>query len=189
MTALYLGSLTVPDWAIDSNRHVNNLAYLHWMQHASLAHSAANGWSIERYLAKGWSWVVRQHAIDYLNPSFAGERLAVFTWVSRVGTSSSRRRYQFWREADGQAVAEAHSTFVFVDAAAGRSQPIPPEIRQALPPLDGAEEALPALLAEGGPRALQTVRVAREQGLSPAGLFVDPRPLDELPPAFQFQRL
>jgi acyl-CoA thioester hydrolase len=124
---------TVGDDAIDVNRHVNNLVYLRWMQEVATAHSAAQGWTLERYLAAGAGWFVRSHTIEYLRPAFLGEALAVHTWVSGFTPRSSPRRYLFVRPADGAPIAKAETLWVFVDFATGRPVAIPPAVEAAFP--------------------------------------------------------
>jgi acyl-CoA thioester hydrolase len=41
----------IPEHAIDRQGHVNNLAYVAWMQDVAIEHSAAAGWPMQRYLA------------------------------------------------------------------------------------------------------------------------------------------
>ena len=97
---IYSKRFPVPEEAIDRQGHVNNLAYVAWMQDVAIEHSAAAGWPMDRYLALGAGWVVRSHFIEYLRPAFAGERLAVFTWVPEFTQRSTPRRYLFVREPD-----------------------------------------------------------------------------------------
>jgi acyl-CoA thioester hydrolase len=125
----------VPADAIDQQGHVSNLAYVAWMQDVAIEHSAAAGWPMERYLQLGAGWVVRSHFIEYLRPVFAGERLAVHTWVPRFDQRSQPRRYLFVRGDDRRLVAEAETRWVFVDLATGRRRPLPPELLEAFEPL------------------------------------------------------
>jgi acyl-CoA thioester hydrolase len=125
----------VPPDAIDQQGHVSNLAYVAWMQDVAIEHSAAAGWPMERYLQLGAGWVVRSHFIEYLRPVFAGERLAVHTWVPRFDQRSQPRRYLFVRGDDRRLVAEAETRWVFVDLATGRRRPLPPELLDAFEPL------------------------------------------------------
>ena len=53
---VHLERFAVGSDAIDANRHVNNKEYLHWMEAIAIAHSAACGWPLERYVASGTSW-------------------------------------------------------------------------------------------------------------------------------------
>jgi acyl-CoA thioester hydrolase len=64
MPAVYTKSFDIPAEAIDRFAHVNNLAYLRWMQEVAIEHSSALGWPPERYLKAGVGWVVRSHFIE-----------------------------------------------------------------------------------------------------------------------------
>lgn len=130
----------VPAQAIDVQGHVNNLAYVGWMQDVAIEHSAAVGWPMRRYLELGAGWVVRSHFIEYLRPAFADERLGAHTWVPRFDQRSTPRRYLFVREDDRTVLARAETAWVFVDLASGRRRPIPPELLEAFDPVPEEEE-------------------------------------------------
>lgn len=138
-------ALSVPDAAIDANGHVNNLEYLRWMQEAATGHSDACGWTLARYVETGTSWVVRSHAIEYLRPAFAGERLTVLTWVGGFAEQESPRHYLFWRDRDRKVLARARTLWVFVDAATGRARAIPEEVRVSFEVVADEKDVLRAL--------------------------------------------
>ncbi len=77
MSDMYEYFHTVADDEIDEQGHANNVVYVAWMQAAALAHSAALGWTAERYQRLGCGWVARSHTIEYLRPAFAGEEIVV----------------------------------------------------------------------------------------------------------------
>ena len=128
---IYLKRFVVPDDAMDRQGHVNNLAYVAWMQDVAIEHSAAAGWPMERYLALGAGWVVRSHFVEYLRPVVAGQRMAIYTWVPEFTQRSTPRRYFFVREDDGQLVARAETRWVFVDLTTGRRRRLPDELLAA----------------------------------------------------------
>ena len=103
MPRIHAYPITVLPASIDALGHVNNQEYVRWMQEAAIAHSAAQGWPLERYLARGQGWLVRRHTVEYLRPAFAGDALVLYTWVAAFARSSSPRRYLF-RRARGNAV-------------------------------------------------------------------------------------
>lgn len=113
---------------IDALGHVNNLAYLSWMQAAALAHSAVQGWPPERYQQLGLGWVVRSHEITYERPGFLADELIVRTWVAGFKRASSVRRYDILRSSDGKRLATAATNWAFVSYANGMPARIPPEI-------------------------------------------------------------
>lgn len=161
MPRVLVQSLTVPESAIDVNGHVNNLAYLQWMQDSAIEHSTALGWPVERYRQVGAGWVVRSHYIEYLRPAFAGERLLLLTWVAGLRTRSSPRKFLFWRPEDQHVVARAETLWVFVDSATGRPRTIPPELATAFDVVPSEEDALSALPPAERPVASPTEPTAR----------------------------
>ena len=71
-------SFTVEATDIDEQGHVNNVAYVRWMQDVAVAHwrHAATAEMIERF-----SWVVVRHEIDYKRQGFEREEITATTWV------------------------------------------------------------------------------------------------------------
>ena len=126
--AVFVFEHDVRDDEIDALGHVNNLAYLKWMISAAVAHSAACGWTTERYLASGGGWVVRSHKIEYFNAALAGDRIAVRTWVDSFKKVSSLRRYRIVRDADQTLLAEAETNWAFIGFEHRVPRRIPQEI-------------------------------------------------------------
>ena len=142
MPRIFSRTLEVSADAIDMNRHLSNLAYLRWMQDIAVEHSAAQGWPVRRYLETGTSWVVRSHFIEYLRPAFAGDSIAVHTWVAAMGERSSPRRYLFARNGDRRVLAKAETQWVYVELATGKPLRIPGELGTAFDILPSEEEVL-----------------------------------------------
>ena len=130
MEAHFRFEITVPAEVVDENRHVNNVAYLQWMQDAAMQHSALVGCTALTQ-ALGATWVVRTHHIEYLSPAFAGDAITVLTWVANFRKVRSLRRYKFIRAADRAVLAQGETDWVFVDANSGRPRAIPDEIKNA----------------------------------------------------------
>lgn len=134
MPAIFEHSHNVlPDEADPVIGHVNNLAYLKWMQSAALAHSAAQGWPTERYQELGAGWVVRTHEIEYLQPAFPNETIVVRTWVANLKKVTSLRRYRIVRAAADKEVllARAATDWAFIHFASHQPRRIPPEVSSA----------------------------------------------------------
>jgi acyl-CoA thioester hydrolase len=119
---------TVGEESIDSLGHVNNVAYVDWMQSAAVAHSAAQGWPGERYQRLGLGWVVRSHKIEYVQPAFAGDRIVVRTWVATMKKVTSLRRYQIFRQDDETLLATAQTKWAFINYATGEPARIPADV-------------------------------------------------------------
>ena len=71
--SIYSKTITIPESAIDENGHVNNVAYVQWMQDIAVEHYESIGGTTPTQLV-GATWVVREHRIEYLLPAFAGEK-------------------------------------------------------------------------------------------------------------------
>lgn len=63
---------------IDAQNHVNNVAYVRWIQDAAIAHWSSATTAIQR---KTLTWIVTRHEIDYKKPAFENEEITVTTWV------------------------------------------------------------------------------------------------------------
>ena len=133
MSQFYEHFHTVTDDEIDEQGHANNVVYVAWMQDAAIAHSAALGWTAERYQRLGGGWVARSHTIEYLRPAFAGDKIVVQTQVADMKKVTSTRTYRVIRPADGELLAKAETHWVFISYATGKPARIPAEIVNAYP--------------------------------------------------------
>lgn len=126
ISSVYTKTFTIPPSAIDGNGHVNNVAYVQWMQDIAVEHYASIG-GIE---AQGpdATWVIREHRIEYFLPAFEGEQIEVRTWVEDVRRVRSLRKYEFVRRSDGRTLVKGETDWVFVDAKSGRPQPVPQKV-------------------------------------------------------------
>ena len=125
-TRVYSKSFTIPADVIDENGHVNNVAYLQWMQAIAVEHYT----SIGGIAAQGpdATWWVREHRVEYLLPAFEGQEIEIRTWVENVRRVRSLRKYEFVRKSDGRLLVKGETDWVFVDTKTGRPMPIPEEV-------------------------------------------------------------
>jgi acyl-CoA thioester hydrolase len=136
MSSIFEYAIEVRDSDIDVLGHVNNVVYIQWMQSAAYAHSAALGWTLERYLSLGAGWVARLHQIEYLQPAFAGQRVIVKTWVADMKKVTSMRRYRMVRmdlPMRETLLAVAHTNWAFIDYKRGTPIRIPAEMSVDFP--------------------------------------------------------
>ena len=101
---------TVSAADIDEQQHVNNVAYVRWIQDVAVAHwySVTTEETRDRY-----TWVVLRHEIDYKKPSFAGEEITAETWVGEA-TKVTWERLTTIRRGD-TILVEARSLWVLID--------------------------------------------------------------------------
>ena len=127
---IFRHEFTVPEAVIDGNGHVNNVAYVQWMQDVAVRHAKA----LSSEYGMGGDigiWVARSHFIEYLRPAFAGDNVQAQTWIADLRRVRARRRYQFVRLSDGVVLAKGETDWVFINAKTGRPQSIPEEIKAA----------------------------------------------------------
>ena len=129
MSSIYSKTFIIPASAIGENGHVNNVAYVQWMQDIAIEHYSAIGGTNPMQLA-GATWVVREHRIEYLLPAFANEEIEIKTWVENIRRVRSLRKYEFIRKSDGKILVKGETDWVFVDAITGRPLAIPVEVSQ-----------------------------------------------------------
>lgn len=114
---------------IDGNGHVNNVAYVRWMQDAAVAHTKA-ALGGKSYRDDAHTWVARSHHIEYLKPAFIAETIEVRTWLTSFRKVRCQRNYEFIRTADQVKVAQGETSWVFVSVSDGLPKSIPDDIRR-----------------------------------------------------------
>ena len=150
MPRIFKLDLIVPQEAIDEFGHVNNQRYIAWMQEVATAHSAANGWPMERYLEIGAAWVVRSHFIEYLRPAFPGDKIEIFTWAANLALREVARGYLFRKADDRRILARAETKWVYVDIKSGRPRRVPEELLSAFEAVPQNDAELKTLLGPLG---------------------------------------
>jgi acyl-CoA thioester hydrolase len=125
---IFAYSFIVPENVIDENGHVNNVAYVHWMQDAAIRHPQSVGYQ----QAANTTWYAREHRIEYLLPAFVGEEIEVRTWLSEIKRVRAHRKYEFIRKSDGKLIVRGETEWVHVDATTGRPITIPAEVEKFL---------------------------------------------------------
>jgi acyl-CoA thioester hydrolase len=122
----YSKSFTIPKDSIDENGHVNNVAYVQWMQDIAVEHYASIG-GIEAQ-GNDATWVVREHKVEYFLPAFEGEEIEIRTWVENIRRVRSLRKYEFVRKSDNKLLVKGETDWVFVDVKTGAPRAVPNEV-------------------------------------------------------------
>jgi acyl-CoA thioester hydrolase len=129
-STVFRHEFTVPREVIDANGHVNNVAFVQWMQDIAIAHFESFG-GVDPMRAAGGAWVARSHHVEYLAPAFENDLIRVTTWIADLGRVRSLRRYEFHRE--DKLLVRGETDWVFVNASSGKPLAIPEAIRNRLP--------------------------------------------------------
>lgn len=110
-------ALRVSDADIDRQGHVNNVAFVRYIQDAAVAH-----WSrvAPEEMQSAFTWVVRRHEVEYLRPAFPGEELLLRTWVGEPSGATWERFTEVSRAGEDKPLVTARTVWVLLDAASGR---------------------------------------------------------------------
>ncbi len=145
--------LRVSDADIDRQGHVNNVAFLRYVQEAAVAHWRA---LVPAAVQAAFAWVVRRHEVEYLRPGQPGDELRVRTWLGQAIGATWERFTEVFRAGEDQPLAVARTVWVLLDAATGRPRRVDPELvaRFAPPGPQAGEPGEPT--APPAPGAKQT---------------------------------
>ena len=152
-THLYLAHFRVRHHQLDPLGHVNNAAYLNFLEQAAIDHAAAAGYDVDHLRRLGGLFIARRHEIDFLRPAFAGDWLRVATWAVDIHGARAIRAYEVFRlpaaaaagsppsdtladpnalaHLPGELTVRARTEWAFVDAKTGRPRRVPTELRSA----------------------------------------------------------
>lgn len=95
---------------IDAQGHVNNVAYVRWIQDVAVAHWFSR--ATEKVRAK-YTWVVLRHEIDYKKQAFENEEVTATTWVGEPTRISWERFTEIRRGED--LLVQARSVWCLID--------------------------------------------------------------------------
>jgi len=112
---------------IDNMQHVNNVAYVRWVQDVAVGHWRSATTEDERNC---WLWVVIRHEIDYKYPAVLGDEIVAKTWVASARGLKFQRYTEIFRASDGTLLAKALSTWCPLDARTKRPALVSEDIRR-----------------------------------------------------------
>ena len=95
---------------IDAQGHVNNVAYVRWIQDAAVAH----WFSISTAeIREKFTWMLTRHEIDYKKQTFENEEVTVTTWVGEATRITWERFTEIKRGTD--LLVKARSVWCLID--------------------------------------------------------------------------
>ena len=112
---------------IDELGHVNNAAWVRWIQDVATAHWEAVARPEHR---DSYIWVVVRHEIDYLRAVGPGETVTARTWVEEPPKGARFDRHMEFVGGDGRPRVRARTTWAILDRATGRPLRVPPEVAE-----------------------------------------------------------
>lgn len=142
VTPVFRKTVTVRADAIDGNGHVNNVAYVQWMQDIAIEHFTSLG-GVEA-MGDEVTWVAAEHKVQYLAPALEGDVIEVHTWVAEMRRVRSLRRYEFVRPSDNKLLVRGETQWAVVDTKTGAPHPIPRALAEIFSALTGEERSMPS---------------------------------------------
>jgi acyl-CoA thioester hydrolase len=123
--SMFEQSFTATDAEIDELGHVNNAAWVRWIQEIATAHwrAVASPEHVEAFV-----WVVTRHEIDYLRALGPGESVTGRTWVGEAPKGARFDRHVEFKGNDGKPMVRAKTTWAILDKASGRPLRVPAEV-------------------------------------------------------------
>ena len=119
---------------IDMFDHVNNAAYLTYVESARVAYyTNLTGLTDPR----NFGMTVASAKFDFIKPIFYGQTVDVHTRIGRMGNKSWTLEYELRDSSTGEIMAVASTVNVYYDHNMGRSAPIPPEIVEKMEAFEG----------------------------------------------------
>jgi acyl-CoA thioester hydrolase len=95
---------------IDEQGHVNNVAYLRWIQDVAVAHWRNR--ASEEQLTK-YGWVTVRHEIDYKKQAFEGEDITATTWIGEWKHVTCERFTEIHR--GGELLVKGRTVWCMID--------------------------------------------------------------------------
>ncbi|HNQ15372.1 MAG TPA: thioesterase family protein [Pyrinomonadaceae bacterium] len=95
---------------IDAQGHVNNVAYVRWIQDVAVAHwnEAVDSETRERL-----TWLLTRHEIDYLRQTFTDQYVTATTWVGNASRVTCERFTEICR--GDEMLVRARSVWCLID--------------------------------------------------------------------------
>jgi acyl-CoA thioester hydrolase len=124
---------------LDALGHVNNAVFLTYFESARIAY-----WlhTTRRQGLGALDMVLARAEIDYRSPLKYGESVEMSVGCTSIGRSSFVLEADMHERGSGRLVAESRKVLVSYDYAAGRSRPLPEDVRRLI--LEQDPEARPA---------------------------------------------
>jgi acyl-CoA thioester hydrolase len=114
---------------LDAMGHVNNAVFLTYLESARIAYwLEVTG----RSGLAGMDMILARAEVDYRSPASYRERLEVGVRCASLGRSSFVLEFRVEEVETRRLVAEGRKVLVHYDYAAGRSSPLPPELRHEI---------------------------------------------------------
>jgi acyl-CoA thioester hydrolase len=119
---------------VDAAGHVNNTAYLSYVEECALQALATRGWPLCRIDREGFAITTSSHRIEYSQPALLDDELELTTWLSDIQETTAVRHTTINRASDGASVSRARTVHAWVNPETGQPLAIPQVLLADLSP-------------------------------------------------------
>jgi acyl-CoA thioester hydrolase len=110
---------------IDHMGHVNNVAYVRWVQDVAIAHWKAEGTAEQQ---EKFGWMIFRHELDYKKQAFENDEITASTWIGEWTHVTCERFVEIHRGED--LLLKSRTVWCIVDLATSRPTKIPRELKE-----------------------------------------------------------
>ena len=118
---------------LDALRHVNNVAFLAFMEDARMEYWRA---LTRKHSLQGINFILAEVTCRYLSPAYLGETLMIGIRARNLGTKSFQFEYRIEEKASRRSIADGSSVQVMYDYKQKQSVYIEERIRDAISSLE-----------------------------------------------------
>ena len=116
----FVHSIPVRYQDCDAYGIVNAVNYLHFLLETTMAHNAAHGYTFDKWMKRGFVWVIRDTEIEFIRPLNYGDIVDVSVRVGEPRRISVTRFYELHEQTTGALAARARSEFAAVSLETSR---------------------------------------------------------------------
>jgi acyl-CoA thioester hydrolase len=120
---------------LDAMGHVNNLAFMAFMEDARMQYWKA----LRRDGLRGINFILAEVTCRYLNPAYFGETLLIGIRARNLGNKSFQFEYRMEEKESGRVITEGRSVQVMYDYKQKQSTPLSEKLREAVASLEKLE--------------------------------------------------
>jgi acyl-CoA thioester hydrolase/thioesterase-3 len=114
---------------IDMFQHVHNSRYFDYVLAARYEQMEKfYGMSMEKFMERGFGWVVSKVQFEYKRPLALGDHFVVQTGIVSINEKGCRVTFTITNKQTGKTSCEGWFEYVMIDLRTGRSQKIPPDV-------------------------------------------------------------
>ena len=119
---------------LDAMQHMNNVEFLRFFETARIEYIGTLAPEHVPTSTSTFGFIFAECHIAYRSPAHYGEDIRTYVWPAELRRSSLRLAFEMRVDAGDRLVADGWGTLVGYDYGAGRSQPIPDELRERIEP-------------------------------------------------------